>query len=127
VVLGKATTEQKTVFATIRKAYDESIQAAKAGVKASDLDMIARNIITDAGYGEYFKHSLGHGLGIEVHESPGISFRNTDDYLVENCVITIEPGIYLPNKFGMRLEDDIVITNSDAIFLTSAPRDFFEL
>lgn len=127
VVLGTATAEQKNVFSTIRKAYDESVHAAKAGVKASELDMIARTIITDAGYGDYFKHSLGHGLGIEVHESPGISYRNTEDTLVENCVITIEPGIYLPEKFGMRLEDDIVITLHEPILLTSAPRDFFEL
>jgi Xaa-Pro aminopeptidase len=127
VVVGKATEEQKKVFSTIRKAYDESVQASKAGMKASEIDMIARTIITDAGYGDYFKHSLGHGLGIEVHETPGISFRNVDDVLVENCVITIEPGIYLPEKFGMRLEDDIVITKSEPILLTSAPRDFFEL
>lgn len=111
------------VFAVLYDAHMHALDAAVTGVKASDLDAAARNIITKAGYGEYFKHSLGHGLGYEVHEDPRVSSANTKETLPENCVVTIEPGIYLPGEFGMRIEDDVVIKADAPLVLTTAPRE----
>jgi Xaa-Pro aminopeptidase len=110
------------VFAVLYDAHLSSLDAAQAGITGKELDAVARDIITRAGYGENFRHSLGHGLGYEVHEQPSISRVNTSP-LPENCVITIEPGIYLPGKFGMRIEDDVVIGKNGATILTTAPRE----
>lgn len=111
------------VFAILYDAHLCALDAAVSGVNAAKLDGAARDLITKAGYGEFFKHSLGHGLGYEVHEDPRISWANTKEDVPSNCVITIEPGIYLPGKFGMRIEDDIVVTPSGADILTTAPRE----
>jgi Xaa-Pro aminopeptidase len=97
------------VFAVLYDAHLSALDAAMAGVTADGLDAAARNVITKAGYGENFRHSLGHGLGYDVHENPRVAHGNTSNIIPENCVITIEPGIYLPGKFGMRIEDDVVI------------------
>ena len=80
-------------------------------------------MIERAGYGEYFRHSLGHGLGYEVHEIPRISYANKTGIVPENAVITIEPGIYLPGQFGMRIEDDVLVQKKGAKILTTAPRE----
>ena len=125
--IGKAPQEAKNAWRAVTEAHKRSIDAVRAGVKAASLDAIARRIITDAGYGDYFKHSLGHGLGIEVHEQPGISFANKDGVVPENAVITIEPGVYIPGKFGMRLEDDVHVTAHDPVLLTTSPREMIEL
>lgn len=111
------------VFAVLYDAHMHALDAAVTGVRAADLDAAARNIITKAGFGEYFKHSLGHGLGYEVHEDPRVSSTNAKELLPENCVVTIEPGIYLPGEFGMRIEDDVVIKADAPLVLTTAPRE----
>lgn len=111
------------VFAVLYDAHLSALDAAVSGVNAAVLDAAARDLITKAGYGDFFKHSLGHGLGYEVHEDPRISWANTKQEVPTNCVITIEPGIYLPGKFGMRIEDDVVVTPSGADILTTAPRE----
>jgi len=111
------------VFAVLYDAHMHALDAAVTGVKASDLDAAARDIIISAGYGEYFRHSLGHGLGYEVHEDPRVSAANSKETLPENCVVTIEPGIYLPGEFGMRIEDDVVIKAKGPLVLTTAPRE----
>ncbi len=125
--LGKAPSEAKKAFAAVTEAHKRSIEAIKPGVKASLLDDIARSVIGAAGFGDYFKHSLGHGLGIEVHEEPRVSGMNTKGLIPQDCVITIEPGIYLPGKFGMRLEDDVHVSAKGPVMLTSAPREMIEL
>ncbi len=110
VACGNPSDEARKIYNIVKQAHDESLAAAKAGIVAAELDGIARKIIAEAGYGDYFQHSLGHGLGIEVHEQPAISFRNTKSVIPEGAVITIEPGIYLPGKFGIRIEDDAWIS-----------------
>ncbi len=110
VACGEPGKEARKVYEIVRQAHASAIAASKADVNAASLDMTAREIIGKAGYADYFQHSLGHGLGIEVHESPAISFRNTKGKVPQGTVITIEPGIYLPGKFGVRIEDDIWIT-----------------
>ncbi len=111
------------VFAVLYDAHLSALDAVKAGISGADLDAAARNIITQAGYGNNFKHSLGHGLGYDVHEHPRVAQSNTTGKLKENCVITIEPGIYLPGKFGMRIEDDVIVQKKGSVILTTAPRE----
>lgn len=92
------------VYTALHKAKEK----IRPGVKCSDVDAAARDYITEKGYGDFFNHSLGHGVGIDVHEKPVFSAKD-DTVLEENMVITVEPGIYLPGKFGVRLEDTIAV------------------
>lgn len=94
----------------------------KSWILASSLDEVARTIITSKGYGEYFVHGLGHGIGIEIHEPPKIN-PASQEILQENNVITIEPGIYIPKKFGVRIEDTLVVGRDNVVKLTSHPYD----
>ncbi len=111
------------VFSVLYDAHMTALDAAVTGITGAELDAAARNVITRAGYGDYFRHSLGHGLGYEVHENPRVSYTNKHEQIPTNCVITIEPGIYLPGKFGMRIEDDVVVTPKGPQILTTAPRE----
>ncbi|MEN6511658.1 MAG: M24 family metallopeptidase, partial [Chloroherpetonaceae bacterium] len=90
-------------------------------VNGKYLDMVARKIINEAGLGAYFQHSLGHGIGLAEHENPVITFRQDDQIVPEDSVIAIEPGVYLPDKFGMRVEDDVLVTANGPVWLTNAP------
>jgi len=114
--------KQKEIYETVQRAEQEALEASKPGTRIGDLDMVARNIITEAGYGEYFLHRLGHGLGISVHEFPSMS-RNNDDVLQEGMVYTIEPGIYIPGLGGVRIEDDVIITKDGYETLTKYPKE----
>ena len=99
----KDATQQK-VYDTVLKAQEASIKVAKAGIKASEVDQAGRDVIEKAGYGKYFIHSTGHGVGLDIHEEPFISSKSQTT-LEENMIFTIEPGIYLPGEFGVRIED----------------------
>jgi Xaa-Pro aminopeptidase len=101
------------IYDTVLKAHDKAIEAAKIGMKACELDAIARDVIEKAGYGEYFVHSLGHGVGLDIHEYPYIN-KKSMEILEENMVFTIEPGIYIPNFYGVRIEDMVVLTGDGA-------------
>lgn len=105
-------TKQK-VYDTVLKAQEEALKAVKVGVRACDIDKVARDVIDKAGYGEYFVHSTGHGVGLDIHELPVISSRS-QAIIEENMVFTIEPGIYLPNAFGVRIEDTIIVKGDGA-------------
>ncbi len=96
------------VYDVVLKAQEEAIKAIKVGIKAKELDKIARDIIQNAGYGKYFVHSLGHGVGLDIHEWPFINSKN-EMRLKEGMVFTIEPGIYIPGEFGIRIEDMVAI------------------
>ena len=103
--------ELQRVYDTVQRAKEAAQKMAKPGVKAKDLDLCARDVIEKAGYGKYFTHSLGHGVGLDIHEFPFINARN-GDILLENMVFTIEPGIYISGEFGVRIEDTVVMRSS---------------
>ncbi|MDY4523251.1 MAG: aminopeptidase P family protein [Atopobium sp.] len=109
VCVGTPSEEQKKVYDIVRLAHETCAQYAKPGVIGKDVHNLAVKVITDAGYGEYFMHGLGHGVGLEIHEKPNFG-RLYDLPIPEGSVVTIEPGIYLPGKFGVRLEDFGVVT-----------------
>ena len=115
--------EQKKIYDTVLQANLAALAASKAGTRIGDLDQIARTIIADAGYGDYFPHRLGHGLGISVHEYPSMS-HNNDDRLKEGMVYTVEPGIYIPRIGGVRIEDEVLITSTGIETLTKFPKEF---
>ena len=103
-------------------AQQAAAAAAKPGVPAHEVDAAARKVIDDAGYGKYFTHGTGHGIGLEIHELPRIR-RHSPDQLEAGMVITLEPGIYIPDWGGVRIEDDFLITNDGAIRLSTLPRE----
>ena len=110
---GKPTDEYRRVWDVVYEAQGAGIEAAKPGVRCSEVDAAARAVIEKAGYGEFFTHRLGHGLGIDVHEPPYMVAGN-DILLEPGMTFTSEPGIYLPGKFGVRIEDDVVVTATGA-------------
>lgn len=101
------------VYDLVLKAHNEAIKCAKSGMKAKELDAVARRVITDAGYGKFFNHSLGHGVGLDIHEYPFINSKS-DFVLQDGMVFTIEPGIYLPDLFGVRIESIVVLDSGKA-------------
>ncbi|GAA4532092.1 Xaa-Pro peptidase family protein [Chelativorans composti] len=121
-VLGRAPGGYEEVHAIVEKAVQAAVAAARPGVKARDVDAAARKVITDAGYGEYFVHRTGHGLGIDIHEPPYIT-ATSELVLDEGMVFSIEPGIYLPGRFGIRLEEIVILRKDGAEILSSLPRD----
>lgn len=126
VAFGEPTEEKREVYETVRRAEEAAVNAVKPGVSAMELDKIARDVITDAGYGEYFTHRLGHGLGISVHEFPSITGVNEME-LETGMVFTIEPGIYHPDITGVRIEDDVVVTENGVEVLTKFPKELIVL
>lgn len=114
---GEAKEFDKFIYNLVVKANTEAIKLVKPGVTFAELDKKARGIIEEAGYGEYFNHRLGHGLGIDCHEYPDVS-QKTLDKLEKGMTFTIEPGIYIPNKVGIRIEDDILVTEDGYEVLT---------
>ncbi|RWR05331.1 M24 family metallopeptidase [Siminovitchia fortis] len=117
VAFGDITDEQKNIYETVLKAEEAAVKLTKPGVKARELDQTARNIIQDAGFGKYFTHRLGHGLGISVHEYPSITETNEME-LEPGMIFTIEPGIYIPGVAGVRIEDDVLVTEEGVEVLT---------
>lgn len=122
VAVGAASDEQKKIYKIVFEAQLAVLRVLKNGVKCSDADKAARDVITEAGYGEYFRHSTGHGVGIEIHEKPFISPKSTETLRSGN-VVTDEPGIYIPGKFGVRIEDMALITENGCKNLTKAPKE----
>ena len=122
VALGHATEEMKKVYDTVLQAQLAGIAATKAGVTGQQIDAAARQVITDAGYGDYFGHGYGHSLGMEVHESPNCNPKG-ETPMAENMVTSAEPGIYLPGKFGVRIEDVVVFTKEGCEILTASPKN----
>ncbi|MGG4492277.1 M24 family metallopeptidase [Metabacillus idriensis] len=114
--------KQKEIYHTVLEAQLKALEASKPGTRIGELDQIARDVITNAGYGDYFPHRLGHGLGISVHEFPSMSHTN-HDLLQEGMVYTIEPGIYVPEIGGVRIEDDVYITDTGHETLTKFPKE----
>ena len=126
VAVGFATEEMHTVYQTVLSAQLAGIRAARAGVTGREVDGAARAVITAAGYGDYFGHSFGHGVGVEIHEAPNASPVN-EKPLPAGAVISAEPGIYLPGKLGVRIEDVILLTEEGCRDITKAPKDLLIL
>lgn len=108
--------KHQKIYDIVLKAQELTIKNAKSGMMAKDVDKIARDYISKAGYGEYFVHSTGHGVGLDIHEFPNINSKN-EMIIEENMVFTVEPGIYIPDLFGVRIEDTVAIQNSKAVIL----------
>ncbi len=122
VAFGEPTEAQRIIYETVKEAEQTAVDLVRPGVMAKELDQAARDVITEAGYGEYFTHRLGHGLGISVHEFPSITGTN-EFVLEEGMVFTIEPGIYDPKVTGVRIEDDVAVTADGVEILTKLPKE----
>lgn len=126
VALGRADGEMRRVYATVLEAQTAALAAMADGTTCFDADKAARDVIGNAGYGAYFGHGTGHGVGVEIHEKPNVSPRGADTLKTGN-VVTAEPGIYLPGRFGVRIEDMALITASGCENLTKAPKELIIL
>ena len=126
VAVGHVTEEMRRVYDTVLAAQQAGIAAARAGAAGREVDGAARAVIRQAGYGAYFGHSFGHGVGVEIHEAPNASPSN-DKPLPAGAVISAEPGIYLPGRLGVRIEDVLLLTEEGCRNLTKAPKELLVL
>lgn len=122
VAVGYATEEMEKVYNTVLQAQEAAIAATKAGMTGKEIDAVARQIITDAGYGTYFGHGYGHCLGMEVHEAPNCN-PGGNVVMESGMVSSAEPGIYLPGKFGVRIEDVVIFTADGCENITKSPKN----
>ena len=126
IAVGEPSDKLKEIYDVVLESQLRAMDQIKPGLTGIQADAIARDYITEKGYGEYFGHSLGHGIGLEVHEGPGLSYRS-ETKLVPGMVVTVEPGIYLPSIGGVRIEDDTLITESGNETLTHSTKDLIIL
>ncbi len=123
VVFGRWPAQIREIYNVVLEAHEAAAAALRAGARCRDMDGVARKVIADAGYGDRFGHGLGHGIGLDVHEAPGMGSKAPNDPLPEGAVVTIEPGIYLPGVGGVRIEDDYLVTKNGSRNLSSLPKD----
>lgn len=126
VIVGKASDRQREIYNIVLKSQLAAIDAVREGIACSDVDKVSRDMITDAGYGKNFGHSLGHSVGIEIHENPSFSPKSKDFVQVGN-VITVEPGIYIDDFGGVRIEDVVAVKSDGVVNLTSSPKELIEI
>jgi Xaa-Pro aminopeptidase len=126
VHLGRAAAREREAYDAVLAAQENAVAAVAAGVKAGDVDEAARSVLREAKLAEYFTHSTGHGVGLEIHESPRIAMAQ-QALLMKGMVITIEPGIYIPGAFGLRIEDTVVVERRGCRVLTPATKAWIEL
>ena len=125
-VVGEATDKHYEIYNTVKGSQQAGCDAAKAGMSCKDMDSITRDYITERGYGEYYNHGTGHGLGLEIHTEPRLSQLSTQTLAVNN-VVTIEPGIYLAGWGGVRIEDDVIIKEGGCEILNKTTKDLVVL
>jgi Xaa-Pro aminopeptidase len=123
VAVGEVSSELRIIYDTVLEAHDRAIRAVTPGIAFTELDNIAREYINSCGYGDYFGHGLGHGVGLEVHEAPTVSPRSKQ-FAEEGMVFTVEPGIYIPQFGGVRIEDMVLVTANGCRVLTKIPKMF---
>ncbi len=126
VALGQPTEEMEAVYNAVLAAQKAGINAARAGVTGQEIDGAARKVLQEAGYGEYFSHGFGHSLGVDIHEAPSASSRETRP-MPAGAVISAEPGVYLPGKFGVRIEDVLILNETGCEDITRSPKDLIVL
>jgi len=126
VAVGEINDQLREIYDVVLKAQELGVEGIKPGMTGVEADALTRDYITEKGYGKYFGHSTGHGLGMEVHEAPGLSFRS-ETTLLPGMVVTVEPGIYIPEVGGCRIEDDIVITDTGNKRLTKSDKELIIL
>ncbi len=126
IMIGKATEEYRRVYEAVKGGQLKAIEAVKPGMKACEIDAAARSYITEKGYGDYFIHRTGHGIGMEVHEEPYIS-NISETVLQPGMVFSIEPGAYLPGKFGVRIEDLVMVTETGVEVLNKFSKELIEI
>jgi Xaa-Pro aminopeptidase len=122
VVCGKPSSEQEKVYQVVKEAHDRAIEKVRPGTPICDVDAAARDYIRSQEYGEYFGHGTGHGIGLAVHEDPVVNSENKE-LLREGMVFTVEPGIYIPDWGGVRIEDMVRVTSHGAEVLTYLPKE----
>jgi Xaa-Pro aminopeptidase len=126
IALGEPGDEARGAYEVVRRAQQAGKNAVRGGVSGRDADAAARAVIDEAGLGHHFTHGLGHGVGLETHEWPRLS-KHADDIIPRNAVVTVEPGVYLPGRFGVRIEDVVVATAGGAETLTPLGTDLIVL
>jgi len=124
IVVGEATDRHREIYGIVLEAQEHALANIRPGMTGREADALTRDVITRDGYGEFFGHGTGHGIGLEIHEAPRLSQRS-DTVLEPGMVVTVEPGIYIPGFGGVRIEDDVVVTESGIHVLTSSPKAFF--
>lgn len=122
VVVGKPSDKHRDIYAVVLEAQLNALEHIRPGMTGREADALTRDVIARYGYGEFFGHGTGHGLGMEIHEAPRLSLRS-DTVLTPGMTVTVEPGIYLPGFGGVRIEDDVVITGTGIKILTSSPKE----
>lgn len=127
LVMGEASLKQRQIYQTVLTAQLAGVKAVKAGRLCREVDAVARDIIAAAGYGEFFGHGLGHGVGLMIHEEPRLSPTNASGRLAADMVVTVEPGIYIPEWGGVRIEDTVAVTADSCDVLTASSKDLIEI
>ena len=122
LVTGRISPKLERIYGVVLKAQQAAIARIRPGARMEDIDAVARNVIAKAGHGKHFGHSLGHGIGLQVHEAPRLAEKQ-EEQLKAGMVVTVEPGIYLPNWGGVRIEDDVLVTKSGHEVLSSVPKE----
>jgi Xaa-Pro aminopeptidase len=123
VVVGNGEDRHKEVYAVVKEAHDRALEAVRPGVPCREIDRVARSLIEDKAFGKYFSHGTGHGVGLDVHEAPRISTQS-EHVLRKGMVVTIEPGVYIPHLWGVRIEDMVLVKENGCEVLTRMPKDF---
>jgi len=124
--IGRATAEERNAYDAVLEAQEAGVAAVRAGVVTGDVDETCRSVLRRAGLAQWFTHSTGHSLGLEIHEEPRLATKRTEK-LKAGMIVTIEPGIYMPGKFGIRIEDTVLVTPSGCEVLTPSPKAWIEL
>jgi Xaa-Pro aminopeptidase len=126
VHVGKISPAERHLYEAVREAQHRAVTAVRAGTTCAQVDEVARSVLRRARLGRYFTHSTGHGVGLEIHEPPRLG-KAQKELLQPGMVVTIEPGVYLPGRGGVRIEDMLVVTERGAEVLTPAPKELIEL
>ena len=123
VYVGRPSAEARGVYQAVKQAQQAAVDAVKPGVSVSEVDRAARKLLQESGLAKYFTHSTGHGVGLEIHEAPRLA-AGQEETLQPGMVITIEPGVYVPGKWGVRIEDMVVVTERGCEVLTPTSKEF---